>query len=369
MKRPVLTAFVLASILTISLADSALAQAPPKVETGDLGGAPYRIEMPEPWNGELVVYAHGYDLADGKAFPFEARVQKAIRDGFVSRGFAYVQSGYSKEGWAVAEGLADTEALRRHFSTKYGAPKTTWITGHSMGGFITTLTLERHPEIYSGGLALCPVMGPSADFFESHFFDLFAAFDLLVGKKAGLPPLTDPKSPQLDPKASGAALAADPAAAQILASRFVIRASDLPNIFAFYQPIWQELVARAGGIPLDNRNTLYAGFGDDVAFNRGVARVAGDPAAEAYLKNFATPTGKLARPLLVVHTTYDPIVSPAVASSYDLSATLAGNKDLLRYRFVAADGHCTISSAETQKAFDLLREWVAGGKAPPAGEL
>lgn len=339
------------------------------VERGEIGGAPFRIELPAVWNGELVVYTHGYELADGKPFPFEGRVQTAIRDGFVSRGYAYLQSGYSKEGWAIQEGLTDTEALRRHFVAKHGAPKVTWITGHSMGGMLTALILEQHPDVYSGGLALCPVLEPAASFFESHFFDLFAAFDFLVGKKAGLAPLTDPKSPLLDAKAVAAALAADPAAAQILIARFVIRGEDLPSILGFYQPIWQELVARAGGIPIDNRNTLYAGFGDDVAFNRGVARVAGDPAAEAYLEKYATPTGKLADPLLVVHTTYDPIVHPAVASGYDLLATLAGSKELVRYRFVAADGHCTISSDETQRAFDLLRSWVAGGKAPDAGEL
>jgi pimeloyl-ACP methyl ester carboxylesterase len=356
-------------VLTSVIAAAAAAQPSSTVERGELGGAPFRIEMPAAWNGELVVYAHGYDMADGKPFPFEGRVQTAIRDGFVSRGYAYLQSGYSKEGWAVEQGLLDTEALRRHFVEKHGAPKTTWVTGHSMGGLITALILEQQPEIYSGGLALCPVLAPAADFFESNFFDLFVAFDLLVGKKAGLAALADPKSPLLDGKAVAAALLADPAAALVLESRFLIRSADLPGILAFYQPIWQELVARAGGIPIDNRNTLYAGFGDDVAFNRGVLRLAGEPAAEAYVKKFATPTGKLLDPLLVVHTTYDPIVPPTVASRYDLLATLAGNKELVRYKFVAAEGHCTISSDQTQRAFDLLRAWAAGGKAPAAGEL
>lgn len=361
------TSFV--AFLAVLLASPAFAQTASTVERGEIGGAPFRIEMPAVWNGELVVYTHGYDMADGKPFPFEGRTQTAIRDGFVSRGYAYLQSGYAKDGWAVEEGLVDTEALRRHFVAKHGAPKATWITGHSMGGLLATLILERQPEVYSGGLALCPVLAPAASFFESNFFDLFVAFDFLVGKKAGLAPFSDPKSAPLDFKAIEAALAANPAAAQVLVSRFVIRNEDLPLILTFYQAIWKELVARAGGIPVDNRNTLYAGFGDDVAFNRGVARVAGEPAAELYIKSYATPTGKLADPLLVVHTTYDPIVPPMVASVYDTLATLAGSKELVRYRFVAADGHCTISSEETQKAFGLLRGWVADGKAPAAGEL
>lgn len=345
------------------------ANAQPQLETGTLGAAPYRIEVPADWNGELVVYTHGYELTDGKPFPFEATYQKRIRDGFVSRGFAYLQSGYAKEGWAVKEGLEDTEALRRHFVAAHGEPKKTWITGHSMGGLIATVALERQPDVYAGGLALCPALAPAAEFFEENLFDLLAAFDFLAGRAAGIAPLTDSKWALASAEATAAALAKNPAAARILAGRFALRADDLPWLLAFYQPIWKELVERAGGIPVDNRNTLYAGFGDDPAMNRGVARVAGDPAAERYLQQYASPTGRLSDPLVVLHTTYDPIVPPVVASRYDQLATAEGNRDRVRYRFVEADGHCNFTSEETQKAFDLLRDWAASGKAPPAGEL
>lgn len=340
-----------------------------RVENGALGGAPFRIEVPPDWNGELVVYTHGYELADGKPFPFEARYQKLIRDGFLARGFAYLQSGYSKEGWAVKEGLADTEALRRHFVATHRQPIKTWIVGHSMGGLIATVALERQPEVYAGGLALCPVLAPAAEFFEENLFDLLAAFDFLAGRSAGLAALADPKAAQLDAEAVAAAFSKSPAAAPLLAARFAIHADDLPWVLAFYQPIWKELVERAGGIPVDNRNTLYAGFGDDPAFNRGIARVAGDAAAERYLEQNATPSGRLEDPLIVLHTTYDPIVPLAIPSRYDRLATAAGNKDRVRYRFVEADGHCNFTSEQTQKAFDLLRAWAASGQPPAAGEL
>lgn len=365
--RPLLAS--LPALLLCLVALGTDAQPASKVELGDIADAGFRIEVPADWNGELVVYTHGYDLKDGKPFPLDASVQKAVRNGFVSRGYAYIQSLYAAEGWAIKEGLEDTEALRRYFVARYGAPKKTWVTGHSVGGLLTTLTLERYPEVYAGGLALCPVLAPALDFFESNFFDLLATFDLLVGKPEGLAPLTDPKSPVLDAKTTAAALDKNPATAELLGNRFTIRPTDLPWILAFYQTIWHELVERAGGIPIDNRNTIYAGFGDDVAVNRNILRQAADPAAELYLKLYATPTGRLEDPLLVIHTTYDPIVPPAVASKYDLLANLAGKAHLVRYRFVAADGHCTITSEQIQKAFDLLRDWAAGNPAPTPGEL
>ena len=43
--------------------------------------------------------------------------------------------GVAAGGWAIQEGAVDTESLRRYFVGKYGKPKETYITGHSMGGF------------------------------------------------------------------------------------------------------------------------------------------------------------------------------------------------------------------------------------------
>ena len=54
---------------------------------------------------------------------------------FTDQGFAVVQSGYATGGWAIQEAAVDTESLRRYFITKYSAPKETYITGHSMGGY------------------------------------------------------------------------------------------------------------------------------------------------------------------------------------------------------------------------------------------
>lgn len=44
-----------------ALPAASVRDATPGVETGTLGDAPYRVEIPADWNGELVVLLHGYE--------------------------------------------------------------------------------------------------------------------------------------------------------------------------------------------------------------------------------------------------------------------------------------------------------------------
>jgi hypothetical protein len=37
--------------------------AAPRTEIGEINGAKFRIDVPENWNGGLVVYCHGYNPA------------------------------------------------------------------------------------------------------------------------------------------------------------------------------------------------------------------------------------------------------------------------------------------------------------------
>ncbi len=129
----------------------------PKSETGDLNGAKFRIDVPENWNGGLVMYCHGYSPMPGS---YDEKVPP-ISQLFLSFGYAVAQSGYVSGGWAIEEAVDDTEALRRYFSRDYGSPKETFVTGHSMGGFLAVVTLlEMFPNDYDGRFGALRSVGP-----------------------------------------------------------------------------------------------------------------------------------------------------------------------------------------------------------------
>ena len=334
------------------------------VDSGAINGAPYYIEIPGQWNKGLVLYAHGYTLAGGQPPRHDSPRMKALRDAFLSRGFAFAASDYSVQGWAVKEGIEDTEALRRYFVSKYGAPLETYITGHSMGGHITVATIERYPEAYQGALPMCGPLGAALDFFNNSLFDMLVTFEALFPGTIG-----SPYDPGL---ATGnkvkAAIAADPERAGRYAQRYGRTTDQLPDALAFFQVIAGELKQRAGGEPFDNRNHIYSGFGDDAAFNRTVKRYAPAPAARDYLRQYATPTGRITDPVLAIHTTSDELVLGSDVTAYEVPTALVGTSDRFVARFVEAKGHCNFTPAQTGSAFDALLAWARDGKRPAAGE-
>lgn len=342
---------------------AAPAPAAAAVETGEINGARFRIEIPPGWNKGLVMYAHGY-ATDRRLPNYDSPRRKAQRDVYLARGFAFAESHYSAAGWAVKEGIEDTEALRRHFVAKHGRPAETYITGHSMGGHITVATIERYPDEYQGALPMCGPTGAAIDFFNTGVFDMLVTFEALFPGAIGSP--YEPGA-ATDARVK-AAIDAQPERAVVYGRRFARPVEELPGVLAFFQAILGELKQRAGGEPFDNRNRIYSGFGDDVALNRTVKRYAANPASREYVRQYASPTGRTADPVLTIHTTADALVLGSDVTAYEIAATLAGNADRFVARFVEADGHCNFTPAHTGDAFDALLAWARTGTRPAAGE-
>jgi len=341
------------------------------VDTGTLNGARYRIDIPAGWNGGLVMYAHGYEM---EGTPFEPEIPRhaGFRQAFTSRGFAFAQSWYRAYGWAVQEGMEDTEALRRHFIARYGRPDSTFITGNSMGGMITAATAETRGAAYDGALPFCGLLAPAVEALRGRLFDLLVTFDylfpgVLTTAEGGLGDL--PAAPVPSREAVAAAVRADPARAEALARRYAMRVESVPGVVWFYAVILRELQQRADGNPFDNRGSAYHGVEDDDALNRGVRRYAADAEAVAWLRERFSPTGRIADPLLAVHTTYDPVVEPEQMDRYRAIAQVAGTADRFAAAYVTADGHCVFTPAQVGAAFDALRAWAATGVRPTEGEI
>lgn len=335
-----------------------------KVEAGEINGARFRIEVPEKWNQGLVMYAHGYTRVGTPPSNPDSPRSKSLREVFLSRGYAFAESGYSGQGWAVKEGIEDTEALRRYFVAKFGKPAETYITGHSMGGHITVATIERYPEAYNGAMPMCGPLGSTIDFFNHGVFDMLVTFEFLFPGTIGSPYEPTPATVEK----VKAAIAAQPEKAAKYAQRFERPVEQLPGVLGFFHVIAGELKQRSGGEPFDNTNRIYGGFGDDVALNRGVKRYAADPAARAYLRQYFSPSGRTLDPVLAIHTTSDQLVLGRDVTAYEVLAALAGTSDLFVARFVDAVGHCNFAPTQTGAAFDALRAWAQEGKRPAAGE-
>jgi len=77
----------------------------PVDQNGELDGVPYRIQIPADWNGNLVMYTHSYKARGAQWTP----LHPSLASVFLGRGFALAESAYSRQGWAVEEGLAETE--------------------------------------------------------------------------------------------------------------------------------------------------------------------------------------------------------------------------------------------------------------------
>jgi len=146
---------------------------------GRYDGGLYRIEIPERWNGELVLYAHGF-VTNGGANGSNLRVgNHPIREHLVDQGFAWAASSYRCNGYVPGQGLVDTMALVDLFTKANGghAPQRTYLTGTSMGGHVTILGLHQFPTAFAGGLAMCPAGPELFDFYAG----VGAAAEVITG--------------------------------------------------------------------------------------------------------------------------------------------------------------------------------------------
>jgi pimeloyl-ACP methyl ester carboxylesterase len=342
------------------------------VEVGLLNGVPYRIDIPADWNHSLVVYFHGYSLHKS-GFKAADRINGSLQP-FLDRHFALIQSAYSQGGWAIEQAAPETEALRLYFLKTYGQPRETYVTGFSMGGLLTSITLEQNPQPYVGGVDFCGAVGPTIESFNRRFAQR-AAFDYLF---PGIMPPLVLSPPDYDESSTieakiATALRANPRAAAQLQSMMQLHSeADVIHDIDYWTFVVADLQRRAGGNPFDNRNYIYTGTGattTDAELNRHIARYAADPHAREYLIHHYSPTGKLDRPMLAVHTLYDPLIAPSTLSFYEHQVETVGAGDKLAWQFVPTEGHCNISPDKVGHAFDELLRWTHDGLRPAPGEV
>jgi pimeloyl-ACP methyl ester carboxylesterase len=318
------------------------------------------------WNGQLVVYAHGY-VAPGLPLDF---YQLTTPDGtpipplVQSLGFAFATTSYRQNGLAILEGAADVRELVAAFSASHPAPTRVHVAGISEGGLVATLLAERSPNTFSSAVAACAPIG-NFRLQVNYIGDFRVLFDyffpgLIPGSAIAIPPEVIALWQSLYVPTIGAALQAHPPRALELMrvshaaydpADFTTVVRTAINILTYNIISTNDASLKLGGNPYGNRFTWYFGSSNDLRLNLSVRRFAAAPQALRALEPYET-NGDLRIPLVTLHTTADETVPFAHELLY--LPKVDGSE---RGRFVPIPinryGHCAFTANELLGSFVL----------------
>jgi pimeloyl-ACP methyl ester carboxylesterase len=331
------------------------------IEVGAIEGSSFRIDMPAEWNHELVLFLHGYTMGPVR---FDREPLNPTMQSFVDKGYALAQPGYSAGGWAAREATTAALGLREYFLRKHSKPTRVYLAGESFGGFITTVLIERYPQLFDGGLALCAPLG-SADWFMSRrVFDGRVVFDYYY---PGLLPPADSMAEGYRVQPDGVKAIEDrmdqtPTDAGLVKRYLGVKTnSEAAFVAAFFTQILQDDIRRSGGSPFDNTTILYriAPDQNDSGLNGGVKRYRGTANAQKYLQQYFRVSGRLRRPLVSLQTIYDPLIPEWLTNSYTTLVQRAGHPELFHQYFVPKSGHCGFDPSDVESGFAHLLSQAA----------
>lgn len=380
--------------------------------TGTIGGADYRVEVPDRWNGTLLLFSHGYYPAEFGEAPSLVTNAVESEEWLLDHGYALAASEFQGGGveYKVEDALHDQIALLDWFSDNIGRPHRTVASGQSLGVAIATLLAERYPHRFDGVLAICGAYDPLAAFN--------ATLDVNFAVKTLLAPDVDIDLVGADdPAASRDALqaAVDRVRSTPEGQARLALAAALGNITGWYASLeprpteltdwisqqtdwvyWANIVGRgpvavadieqrAGGNPLWNIGVDYArqlarssqydvvkrayraaglDLRADLARLAAAPRIAADPEAVRYMYRYGVPRGTTPTPVLSLHTTGDGGAPPDQERWYAEQVSRNGEPSLLRQVYVERGGHCSFSAAEEVTALRTLLTRIDTGRWP-----
>jgi hypothetical protein len=348
------------------------------------GGAGYRVEVPQNWNGELVLYAHGFRGAG-----LELTVSNPpIRQYLIAHGYAWAASSYATNGYDVAQGVKDTHDLGTLFNGLVGHPSRVYFTGTSMGGHITGVAIEQYPNAYVGAMPMCGVMG------DNKLFDYFVENHLTAQTLAGIPvPFPFPADyattvvPQLKAAFGGTGLGF-PQTLSPLGDKWY---GVVQNLSGGQRPMFDQgfRFGSVGGnfiltqgigaaegtrtnvdtvYQIDNNPALSA---EEIALNATVLRIDLDPQArhEHGLAGVPEIAADFRIPVLSMHTLGDLFVPFSMEQIYARRAAANGIADRLVTRAIRDVNHCGFNTVEMEHGFADLVKWVTDGVKPAGDDI
>ncbi|MEN3356708.1 MAG: hypothetical protein V7637_690, partial [Mycobacteriales bacterium] len=378
-----------------------------RVYTGVRAGAAFRLEVPLRWNGDLMLYARGYQGEGGTVWVNDP----PLRDYAVRHGFAWAASSYQRNGYDIGHGVTDTHALISVFAGLVRAPRLVYLTGASMGGQVVAVSVEKYRD-YAGALPLCGVLADK-ELFDFYLDETATAAALtgtplrfpaagggaayapgyVTGMRAALPRLGsgfatgDPAAVTLTAtgrqwasvvaERSGGARPGFPAAVQFWTSATFAPLTTLPLPLGLYPGVTGGDRFVLGGAPFatgnvtGNARTVYRFAGArgplspaERALNAAVLRVSPTARPSRDLSGLPAVAGDPRIPVLTLHDVGDLLVPISMEQYYARRVAAHHQSALLVSRAIRGMGHCEFTPTELGTAFADLVSWVRHGNRP-----
>jgi len=361
-------------------------------------GAGYQIEVPDNWNGNLVVWAHGF-----RGTGLELTVDKhPLRALLIPNGYAWAASSYTRNDYDISSGVQSTLALIKRFNGLVGKPSQVLMSGASMGGHITAVIIEQYPQLFAGALPIC---GALADY---DLFDFFLDYNL-AAQQLGVGGSTYPIDPvtylfgtvpaiksNLESVPGGWPIFLNSDGTNFKNLVEIRSGGDRPNFdeawffwntfpsfasgpgnFLFDLAVGDGSLPRAPGSAVDNIDTVYqfdadpALTAEEEALNQMIFRVAAEPQTRRKqgLAQVPTVTGDIEVPVLTLHNLGDLFVPVLNEVNYAHRVIANEKSDLLVQRAIRGVGHCEFTGNELATAFLDLVSWVEGGEKPAGDDF
>lgn len=419
---PARTLAALAAAVVLSLTSASVSTAIPQAATTPLAattverlngalpdGATWIADVPENWNGTLVVYSHGFGVTVAQNAPSEAVRLRLLEEGYALAGSSY---DTSETLWALESAERDQLATLEAVTARIGEPTRTLSVGTSMGGLVNARLARSGAGGIDGALGLCGLVAGANDLDNYQLDAEYTLARLLL-------PGTDVKLTGFTSQAEAAATAQRLTAAVTAAQETAEGRARIALAAAFLNlPAWAPGRDRpAAGDWADQQAQQYDWFargiltfveggryhiekamGGNNSWNKGVdyarvlatsqhaplvkalyreaglslrtdlknltahADITADPSAVATAERTSSAGQGLAVPLLDVHTTADNLVPVEQENRFADRVRASGDGALLRQAYVERQGHCTFTVAETVAALHAVESRLDTGR-------
>ena len=380
------------------------AKAAPLDLSGEINGAPYRIRVPDVWNGTLLIFAHGYrDKAD---HPGEIDNRSAddpatgaLIAPLLAQGFALASTAYKDNGWATGDGIQDVKNLSVFFRDNVAQPQRTILVAASFGTLIGFKSMEQFGGVYDGALCLCGAGAGATRVWDSGVTS-YLAYDVIFGIPASWGTVGEVRNDidfdtevlaKLAPELSNIAnfpkfefirlVAKNPGRGIIPPPPPAFFPGWALTDFFFFTEARAELQRRAGGPFVQNLDQNYDLLPAEKVYLAGIGlptpvvdawlaqmnarrNIVADTSARNYVRNNTDFNGKIRHPILTIHTIVDPLLVVANESAYAELIASTGKEDLLFQTYTTGVGHCNLTGPQILTGIAAIDAWVRTGVRP-----